>query len=209
MKIYLIWWPPKCGKTTLSKLLAEKKNISCISVDTLQNIVFYETNKSEVSKKLPHRELRWKFKNNDDFFENNSSKEIIEKYIIQAETSKKAIRSIVETYLIDNESIIIEGYQITPKLIFELKKEFWKENISEIFLIKEDIWLFLEWINKTKLSNDWIIKNTKNENTFLLIAKMISEYWKYFKEQSEKYKTKLINMDKNFESKIDYLIKTL
>ena len=38
---------------------------------------------------------------------------------------------------------------------------------------------------------------------------MISEYWRYFKEQSEKYETKLINMDKNFESKIDYLIKSL
>jgi hypothetical protein len=39
-------------------MLAEKKNISCISADTLQNIVFYETNKDEIIKKFPHRELR-------------------------------------------------------------------------------------------------------------------------------------------------------
>jgi hypothetical protein len=42
-----------------------------------------------------------------------------------------------------------------------------------------------------------------------LIAEMISKYWKYFKNESEKYETKLVNMDKSFESKIDYLIKTL
>ncbi len=208
MKIYLIWWPPKCWKTTLSKLLAKKKNISYISADTLQNIVFYETENKKIWKKFPHRELRKKFKNNDDFFQNNSAWKIIDEYKRQAKTSKKAIRSIVETYILDKESIIVEWYQITPELVFELKKEFWKENIEEIFLIKQDFELFLEWINKTNLSNDWILNWTKNKKTFWLIAKMVWEYWKYFKSESEKYDLKLVNMDKNFEEKIDYIVKS-
>lgn len=209
MKIYLIWWPPKCWKTTLSKKLSKKKGIAYISADTLQNIVFYETQKENISEKFPHRELRMKYKNNDDFFKENSSDVIIENYIKQAATSKKAIRSIVETYLLDKDSIIIEWYQITPKLVFDLKKEFWEENISEIFLVKKDQELFLEWINKTTLSNDWIIENTENKDTFLLIAKMIIFYSEYFEKEAEKYKLKIINMDKRFEEKIDYLCKNL
>lgn len=209
MKIYLIWWPPKCWKTTLSKKLAKKKEISYISADTLQNIVFYETKKEYISEKFPHRELRMKYKNNDDFFEENSSEKIVENYKLQAGASKKAIRSIVETYLLDKDSIIVEWYQITPKLVFDLKKEFWEENISEIFLVKKDENLFLEWINKTTLSNDWIIENTKKEETFLLIAKMIIFYSEYFEKQAKEYDLKLVNMDNRFEEKIDYLCKSL
>ncbi len=150
-----------------------------------------------------------KYKNNDDIFKNNSSEIIVENYKKQAKTSEKAIRSIVETYLWDKDSIIIEWYQVTPELVFNIKKEFWEENIVEIFLVKNDMTLFLENINKTTLSNDWIIENTKNKETFLLIAEMIIFYSEYFIKESEKYNLKMINMNEKFESKIDYLCKSL
>jgi len=75
-------------------------------------------------------------------------------------------------------------------------------------LIKQDFDLFLKWINKTTLSNDWILNWTKDKKTFELIAKMIIEYSRYFKIESEKYNCKLINLDKKFEEKIDYIVKS-
>jgi hypothetical protein len=47
-------------------------------------------------------------KSNDDFYSKYSSEEIRDSYIEQSKTSYKAIRSIVETSIIEEDNIIIE-----------------------------------------------------------------------------------------------------
>lgn len=209
MKIYLIWWPPKCGKTTLSKALSWQRGISYISADTLQNIVLYETSEEEKTVKFPHRELRRKYSNNDDFYGENSSGEVVKNYKHQAYASHKAIRSIVETYIIEKDSIIVEWYQVTPELVGDLKKEFWEKNIVEIFLVKSDKWLFVENVEKSSTPSDWILEKTSHSCTFDKIAEMIILYWEFFQKEAQKYGFRLLNMDEKFEEKMDYLVKSL
>ena len=68
---------------------------------------------------------------------------------------------IRETQLIDKDSYIVEGYQVTPELVDEIIKKFGKEKIRAIFLVKHDETKFIEDIHKSSTPNDWIIRKTK------------------------------------------------
>jgi adenylate kinase family enzyme len=54
MKVYLIGGPPKCGKTTLAKIMSKRFSIPWISADTLQNIASVYIPEEEHTKYFPH-----------------------------------------------------------------------------------------------------------------------------------------------------------
>ena len=204
MTVYLIWGPPKCGKTTLAKELSKKFNIPWISADTLQNIVYAYTDKKKHKKIFPHSHLKWE--SNDERYAINSANDHIKWYITQWKTSYKAISMIAETYLIDKDDIIVEWYQVTPEIVSKIIKKFWMEHIRAVFLVKHNAKKFVQDINKSTTPNDWIIRKTKDESTFDKIAKMISGYSKYFEKEAKKYKLPLLIMDEDFEIQIEKAI---
>ena len=199
MKIYLIWGAPKSGKTTLSKALAKKAGVSYVSMDTIESILQYYLPKEEFSKKLLKGNNK---KSNDDFYSENSAESIMKSYITQSKVSYKAIRSIVETYIIEEDSIVLEWFQITPEIVHEIQKEFWNTLVQEVFLIKTNKEKFLKDLHKSTTPSDWILKKTKLESTFSLIADMLILYSKYFESEAEKYDLHILNMDEDFEEKI-------
>ena len=205
--IYLIGGPPKCGKTTLAKELSEKYNISWISADTLQNIVKAYTPKEKHKTLFPHSYLRGG--SNDEFYSKHSAKEIIKNYIKQGKATYDAISMMAETYLVDEDDFIVEGYQITPEIVNRIFKQFGKEHVRAVFLVKHDEEKFIQDIHKSTTPNDWIIRKTKDESTYAKIAKMISEYSGYFEKESEKYGLKVFNMDEDFIKKLNEIEKYL
>lgn len=204
MKVYLIGGPPKCGKTTLAKALSKRFSIPWISADTLQNIVYAYMKQEDHEKYFPHGYM--KGENNDKTYSQNTPDSIVKEYINQGKTSYKAISMMTETQLIDKDDYIVEGYQVTPEIVDEIIKKFGSENIRTIFLVKHDERKFVEDIHKSSTPNDWIIRKTKEENTFLKIAKMISGYSKYFEDEAKKYKFTVLSMDQDFENQIEKAI---
>lgn len=207
MKVYLIGGPPKCGKTTLAKTLSKRLSIPWISADTLQNIVYTYMDEKDHEKYFPHSYM--KGENNDETYSQNTPDSIVKEYINQGKTSYKAISMMAETQLIDKDDYIVEGYQVTPEIVDEIIKKFGSENIRTIFLVKHDERKFVEDIHKSSTPNDWIIRKTKEENTFLKIAKMISGYSKYFEDEAKKYEFTVLSMDQNFENQIEKAISLL
>lgn len=205
--IYLIGGSPKCGKTTLAKELSKRLLIPWISADTLQNIAYAYIKKEEHVKYFPHRYSRCEA--NDEFYGNNSSSSIVELYVKQGKTAYKAISMIAETQIVDEDGYIIEGYQVTPEVVDEIIKKFGSENVKSIFLVKYDENKFVEDIHKSTTPNDWIIRKTKEESTYSKIAKMISEYSKYFDAEAKKYNFAVLEMDNDFENQIEKAIKYL
>ena len=205
--IYLIGGPPKCGKTTLAKKLAAEYQIPWISADTLQNIVWTYTPKEKQIKLFPHRFVREE--SNDTFYSKHSPEEIVKNYIVQGRTTYDAISMMAETYLADKDDFIVEGYQVTPEIADLILKKFGKEHIKAVFLVKYDEQKFIQDIHKSTTPNDWILRKTKNEETFEKIAKMIAEYSHYFEEEAKKYHLNIINMDENFNEQIDKIVKYL
>ena len=207
MAVYLIGGPPKCGKTTLAKELSKKLSIPWISADTLQNIVYAYMGQEDHEKNFPHSYL--KGGSNDETYADNSSNAIVEAYIRQGETSYKAISMTAETQIVDGDDYIIEGYQVTPEIVDEIIKKFGIENIKTIFLVKHDEEKFVEDIDKSSTPNDWIVRKTKKTETFQKIAKMISDYSKYFEAEAKKYGFKVLKMDQGFEDQIEKAISSL
>ena len=205
--IYLIGGPPKCGKTTLAKRLAREYQISWISADTLQNIVWAYTPKNNHASLFPHSYLRGE--SNDEFYSEHSPQQIIKNYIAQGETAYDAISMMAETYLTDNDDFIVEGYQVTPEIVDRIFKKFGKEHVKAVFLVKYDEQKFIQDIHKSTTPNDWIIRKTKNEATYGLIAKMIVEYSHYFEKEAKKYGFKIFNMDNEFENQLNAIEKDL
>ncbi len=208
MAIYLIGGPPKCGKTTLAKSLAKELSIPWISADTLQNIAYAYSRKEEHKTLFPHSYLRGE--NNDEFYAAHSPEIIVQNYIEQGKATNKAIRMMVETYLADEDDFIIEGYQVTPEIVQEIKEEFRNEQIRSVFLVRNDEVKFLEDINKSTTPNDWILRRTKDKKTTLpKIARMVSIYSKYFEEEANKYHLPLFHMDMDFDGAMSTIIKSM
>lgn len=205
--IYLIGGPPKCGKTTLAKKIAQEYGISWISADILQNIVRAYTPKEKHPALFPHSYLRRE--SNDDFYSEHSPQQIVENYIAQGKTTYDAISMTAETYLTDKDDFIVEGYQITPEIVDTIKKKFDREHIKAVFLVKYDEQKFIQDIHKSTTPNDWIIRKTKDESTYGKIAKMVAEYSRYFEKEAKKYGFSVFNMDEDFDKQLDVVEKHL
>ena len=98
---------------------------------------------------------------------------------------------------------------MTPEVVDEIIQKFGDKNIRTIFLGKHDEEKFVADIHKSSTPNDWIIRGTKEENTFFKIAKMISEYSKYFEDEAKKYEFSVLRMDEDFENQIEKAISLL
>lgn len=205
--IYLIGGPPKCGKTTLAKKLSRALETPWISTDSLQSVVRAYTNKEDISKKFPWSIRRRQTKRNNDIAYNTfSADEILGFYRTQAKSVFKAIEMMTICEITDGNNLIIEGYHIEPSLVVRLQKKHGKKNILGIILIKTDAKKLVKDITKTKTPNDWIISKTKNVETYSKIAEMICRYGKFLKNEAKKKGLIVINMDNNFNDKINSAI---
>lgn len=198
--IYLIGGPPKCGKTTLAKKMSKKLGIPWVSTDTLENVIKPYLNKKDFAKNFPSSSIRGK--SNDEKYSKYSTNQIISAYKKQAKTVAKAIEMFALCEMTDGNDLILEGYHIEPSLAAKLQKKYGSNKIHSIFLIKTDPNKFVEDIKKTSTPNDWIIARTKNKETYLKIAKMISEYGLFFINEARKYGFIVFNLDNDFGSLI-------
>jgi 2-phosphoglycerate kinase len=205
--IYLIGGPPKCGKTTLAKRLSKRLGIPWISGDTLQVVAREYMDKKDIDTRLPWSKIRKIKKSNDEAYSTYSAKEIVRFYTTQAKVSYRAIDMVSVCEIADGNDYIIEGYQVEPQLVNKIIKKYGKENFRVVFLIKSNVDKFVSDIKKSTTPNDWIIERTKDESTYHKIAKMISEYSRYFEKEAKKYKYDVFEMDDNFNKQISIIEK--
>lgn len=199
--IYLIGGPPKCGKTTLAKKLSKSLGIPWVSTDTLENVIKPYLNKKDLREKFPSSALRCK--SNDEKYSKYSANEIILAYRKQAKTVSKAIDMFMLCEMKDGNSVIMEGYHIEPALVKKLQMKYGAKNIRGIFLVKTDTKKFISNIGESSTPNDWIISRTHKKETFQKIADMIIKYGIIFRQEAKKYKFTVLNMDDNFNEKIN------
>ena len=204
--IYLIGGPPKCGKTTLAKKLSKSFGIPWVSTDTLQCVIMPYISKQDLAGKFPTSDQR--SEDNDEKYSKYSTEEIIEAYKLQAKTSYDAIDMFSICEITDGNDFIIEGYHVEPDLIATLNSKY-PNKIKSIFLIKSDQAKFITDIKKSTTPNDWIIARTHKEETYGKIAKMICEYGDYFKSEAEESELKVLNMDSDFDKRIEEAMKYL
>ncbi len=203
--IYLIGGSPRVGKSTLAKLLAEKKLIPYISADDISAVITPYIPESEYSVKLPLRTALRATDSNDEFYAKYSAEQAAALYIRQAETLWAGFKNFINYVLEDNHEYIVEGWQILPVLVNSVITPENKEKIAACFLYKNNVNEIVSGLKSGTSKNDWVINRTKEETTFTLIAEMISYFGNYTKSEAEKYNLKAVNMDFDFQRKIKML----
>lgn len=208
--IYLIGGAPRCGKTTVAKRLSNKLRIPWISADTLESIVSEYIPTKEFDRVFPKSRLRRLTKqSNDQMYRRFSAKEITNAYISQAHASWNAIKMMVDVELQNGHDYIIEGHQLHPKLMHQIIRDHSQAEISAIILTKSNIDKIVSGCLKHSAKNDWFIKKTTDPDTYQLIAGMIAEYSKYFRNEARKYDLPLLETDHNYRNKIREAVRVL
>jgi len=207
MAVYLIGGPPKCGKTTLAKALSKKLHIPWMSSDTLENLAWAYTPKEQHPALFPHSYVRGE--SNDEFYAHHAPEAIVQGYVEQSKATYDAISMMAETYLTDKDDFIVEGYQVTPEIVSRILKKFGSEHIRTAFLIKQDAEKMVQDFHKSTTPNDWILRKTKKETTFVKIAQMIAAYADYTEKEAKKYNLPVFEMDSDFSASLEKAMKHL
>ena len=77
------------------------------------------------------------------------------------------------------------------------------ENVKIVFLTKLNADKILKGLVKNKQNGDWLIDNIKDKKSLPIAAKYLSDYGKYFKEETKKYDFKCFNTEDDFLSQIN------
>ncbi len=209
-KIILIGGPPRSGKTTLAQKVSSELNIPWISTDAFDDIAKGYVSEADRDILFPKSALRRKSGGgNDKMYSTFQTSEIVEAYLKQAETIHSAIKSFVDCANTEGWDYVIEGYHITPKLISTLSVE--NQNILSIMLVSTN---GDEVIDRSKESNtkqDWLRDNTKNQETFGKVSKMVTLFSNKINEEAKEFNVKVIDTSENFavrsEEALNHLIK--
>lgn len=208
--IYLIGGAPRGGKTILAETLAKKKSFPYFSLDHVTSVIAPYILEQDYKTKLPLRTARLETNySNDTFYEKYSAEQIADFYLRQAETYWPGVENFIKYALEDNHDLILEGWQILPHLLHTVVTPENQGKLRIVFLYKENLKDIISGIKASTAKNDWVIKNTKNEITFLAIAKMVSYFGSQIEKEAKKYNFQTINTDFNFRQKIIDLVRSL
>ncbi|EKE24968.1 MAG: hypothetical protein ACD_5C00342G0006 [uncultured bacterium] len=201
--IYLIGGAPRCGKSILAKKLAKKLDVQFFQCDYLRPIIIAYTPKNEMDQKFPLVKMYDENGcDNNKLFKNFSPEELLQADIIEARTLWLGIKEFIKQKAVLGRDVIVEGVQLLPELVDEIKKEKYVKDLKAVYLIKENEQKILEGFKKNT-QNDWLIQDSNSEETLLLAARMVCNDSEYFKKEAAKYGFEVFNSDEEFENVLD------
>ncbi len=207
-KIVLIGGPPKCAKTTLAKNISEKLGISWLSTDVFDVIAKRYVDQDKIDTLFPKTALRRKSgKGNDKMYEVFTVDEIVNAYMIQAETISKSVKDFVDIIIKEDWDYLIEGYHITPNLISELISE--DKNISAVVVVNSNGESSVKRSIETKAKSDWLRDGSNQKKTFSTIASMIEMYSDKLLKEARSLGVNVIDINDDFENKSQEIIDLL
>ncbi|MFA5986747.1 MAG: hypothetical protein WC819_05365 [Parcubacteria group bacterium] len=197
--IYLISGSPRAGKSTLSRELGDKLKIPYLSVDNIRPIIMPYFKADEREKKFPFMKM-FNADKIDDFFRNYTDQEIFDADMTEITSVWPGVESLIDHLLLCKMDYIIEGTHLLPHLVKKYKDN---TNIKIMYLVKIHKEEILKGLyQNTSQYHDWLMGNTKNEETIKFAAKSLIVYGKYFSEEAKKHGLMCINTEDNFEDRL-------
>lgn len=203
--IYLIGGSPRTGKSILAKKLSEKLKIQYYAVDDLRWSILSYLDPKQISEKLPFEKM-YSNNNTDKFFNTYSADQILKAEITESGTLWPGSKALIAHLIACKRSCVIEGVQLLPDYISEIIEKHSASQFKVAYLLKTDENKLVLDLKKNRDETDWIISNTKNDDTYLKVANMVAHYSQYFQKEAGKYNFKCFNMDDNFETQLNKII---
>ena len=195
--IYLIGGPPRCGKTTVAKRLAERLCCSRLPVDYLTTALMGYVSTADEARMFPREGVR-----GDARFARFSAEQIVRNYRTKAEHTWPGLRSVIEYAASDGHAMVLEGYQIEPRFVDALSREAPDVPVRVVFLVRDDAAMLETDLQRGEAADDWLIRETKEAATFGRVAQMIAAYSAIIAGEAQRYGLPLIDMDHPLCAKI-------
>jgi 2-phosphoglycerate kinase len=196
--LYLIGGPPRCGKTLVSKRLAQRVGCSRVPADYLGTAFSNYIPASEHPQRYPVLPER-----GDARFAKYTAQEIIAHYQVKAETCWPGIRDYAIYSLYDAHDTVIEGFHIEPRFLPELRQECPQLPFKAVFLTRSDSAGLRADLTKSRDPHDWALNYTRQEATYARIAEMVVAYSAYFRAEANNYGFPVFDMDENFLQRVE------
>jgi len=205
--IYLIGGPPRGGKTTLARRLSETAAIPYFSFDHLVSLITPYVAKGEVVERFPLRAaLREAEFSNDAFYAKYSSREAVDLYLRQAESCWPGIDNFLRYSLAGEHELILEGWQVLPRLLGENFARTDRDKLRTVFLVRHDQKKIVEGIRSDPSKHNWAANNTNDERTYGRIADMIILFGETVEREAVSCNLDVADTDQDFAGTIDGLV---
>ena len=206
--IYLIGGAPRCGKTILSKQIAQQKNIPWISTDMIRSIVLACTPKAQMNKKFPYEKLQQEKQATPYQDVNfNPPRRLLLAEIAESKSLWPSIRKMIE-HLIDCElDYVLEGVHLMPGLVSQLKgTSYWKQ-VKLVYLVKTDLDEIKNGFLKNTSKHDWLAGAFKNTELLNRVARMVQTKSAYITDQAKKHDFTVVDTGRDFAKKLQVAVK--
>lgn len=200
--IYLIGGAPRCGKTTVARNLTQACCCSHVPADYLGTAFSNYIPESELQARYPS----WNVATVDERFATYSTIEIIANYRTKAETVWPGLRDFIVYALYQQHDMIVEGYQLEPRFVHELRVTYPQFPITAVFLCREQIDAIRDDLKKGTDPEDWVRKSTTQAITWTRIATMVRQYSAYVREEATKYNLATFDMDQSFPERVTEVV---
>ena len=200
--IYLIGGSPRVGKTNLAEALARKTSFPYFSLDHVTSVITPYISEQEYETTLPLFVARLRKESVDVFYARHSTEQIVNFYLRSAETYWAGVANFIQYAVEDEHDLILEGWQILPHLLQTLVTPENQSKLQIIFLYKSNVENIVSGLKANTVKIDWVLRNAKEESTFLAIAKMISYFGNFIEKGAKEYNFRSVNTDVDFKQKI-------
>lgn len=202
--LYLIGGPPRCGKTTLAEALAKRTSLPYFTLDHVTSVISPYIPEEEYRTRLPLRVTREETGySNDVFYAKYSAEQVVEIYLRQAETFWPGVENFIKYAVGDGHDLILEGWQILPRLLHAAVGPECGGGFKAVFLYKLDVEKIVYGLKAGDARHDWVIRNTEDERTFHAIAEMMSLFGSRVEKEAGEYGFRRVNTDSDFARKIE------
>ena len=201
--IYLIGGSPRVGKTNLAEALARKTSFPYFSLDHVTSVITPYVSEQEHAIKLPLLMARLRKEPVDVFYARYSTEQIVNFYLRQAETYWDGVANFIRYAVEDEHDLILEGWQILPSGLQALVTPENQDKLKIIFLYKSEVESIISGLKANIAKIDWVLRNTKEEDTFSAVAKMISYFGSYIEKEAKQYNFRCVNTEIDFQQKIE------
>lgn len=185
--IYLIWWTPRCGKSTIAKAIAKKLEISYMQTDHISSAIWSKITEEEERRLFGEKRRDDTNRvDNETRFSVFSNEEQLDHYRIRAERHRQGIKNIINYMIEDEESFVLEWFHLRPEIIAEDLQKRW-ENVKYIALYKSNKDEIEQGIKANKHPNDRATKTTFKEETYAKIASLVYDFGQVVKQGADSH----------------------